>query len=103
MPPFATAQVFCATRDGPRKWRISDFVFARSITTPEKQVLARVVGIRKENWGQPRIFQFSFFSLGENFNIVLNFKVLVDSLLNCCRIIISKKCMVTSNFLFGFQ
>ena len=55
MPTFATAHTFCASRDGPRK---SSFltvapaetdIFARFITTREKQILARVIGIRKEN------------------------------------------------------
>ena len=53
---FATAHALCASRDGPSK---SGFlmavpaktrdIFARFITTWEKQILTRVIGIRKEN------------------------------------------------------
>ena len=31
--------------------------FARLMTMREKQILARAIGIQKENWGEPRIFQ----------------------------------------------
>ena len=56
MPPFPTAHAFCASRDGPRKSGFLTAVpaktenfFACFIPTREKQVLARVIGIRKEN------------------------------------------------------
>ena len=57
MLTFATAHTLCASRNGPRK---SGFltavpaetdIFVRFVTTREKQILERVIGIRKENWG----------------------------------------------------
>ena len=37
--------------------RYSDFLSAVFINTGRKQSLASVLGIQKENWGEPRIFQ----------------------------------------------
>ena len=47
--PFATAHRFCASRDGLGNSGFLTAVPARLITTYEKQILARVIGIRKEN------------------------------------------------------
>ena len=57
VPTFAIAHRFCASCNGPRKSGFlmvvpakTDF-FTRFITMCEKQILARVIGIRKENNG----------------------------------------------------
>jgi len=56
-PPVVTALTFCASWDGLRN---SGFlrtlptdagIFARFMTMQEKQIIARTVGIQKENWG----------------------------------------------------
>ena len=56
VPTFATAHTFCASCDGPRKSGFvmvvpakAEIFFALFITTSEKQILARVVGIQKDN------------------------------------------------------
>ena len=51
MPTFATAHTFCASRDDPGKSGFLTAVPPKTdiITTREKQILARVIGIRKEN------------------------------------------------------
>ena len=54
-PSFATSHRFCASHDGPRKfgfcwWCLLKLrYFAPFVTTREKQILARVIGIQKEN------------------------------------------------------
>ena len=45
VPPLATAHTFCTSRDVTAK-----------TATREKQILARVVGIRKQNDGKSHIF-----------------------------------------------
>ena len=43
MPPFATDNTFCASRDVRTK-----NIFARLVITREKQILTRIAGIRKK-------------------------------------------------------
>ena len=57
VPPFDTAHTFCASRDKLRNLvffrivRTNTKVFLCSIKTMwEKHVLAKAVGVRKENW-----------------------------------------------------
>ena len=51
VPPWATVHTFCASRESrlsavPAK---TEILFSRFITSREKQILAMVIGIRKEN------------------------------------------------------
>ena len=56
VPTFATAHTFRASRDGPRKSGFlsatpakTEIFFRVFITRQEKQIMARVIRIRKEN------------------------------------------------------
>ena len=46
VPPFVTVNTVCVSQDGPRNFR-----FARFMIRQEKKILARVIGIQKENTG----------------------------------------------------
>ena len=62
VPTFVTAHTFCASRDTQVSYGwcllINGDIFARLVKTMQrKQNLASALGIQKENWGQPCIFQ----------------------------------------------
>ena len=62
VPPFVIVHTFCASKDGgwclkKREWcLLIQRYFARFVTVREKQILARVSGIQKENWGLNHAF-----------------------------------------------
>ena len=59
MPPFVTAHTFCAFRGGARNSGLLStvpantdvFLRGSNMSTREKKILSRAVGILKENWG----------------------------------------------------
>ena len=63
LPAFDSAHTFCASPNVPRKsgflkaTAVKTEIFARFRTTRVKQILARVAGIRKENWGNLAFFR----------------------------------------------
>ena len=73
-------------------------------TMRRKQNLASDFGIQKENWGE--IMHFSEIiklQFGKKHHTLLCILLLFRIIKNC-RLVISKKCVVTPNFLkFGFQ
>ena len=68
----------------------TEVFFSRFMTMREKQILARDIEIQKENWGT---------------NILQSSKIQsnVWRLFPNRSSIISEKCMVTPNFIFGYQ
>ena len=72
------------------------------MTRQEKKILARVVEIQKENWGNHTFFRH-YLEL-KKLHIIMSFDgFFLNNLLIACCLIISEKCVVTPNFLFGFQ
>ena len=71
------------------------------MTMGKEHILARVTGIQQVNRGQPRIFQ-RYLSNYDSKKAV-KYRTMYGIFFPNLNSIISEKCVVTPNFLFGFQ
>ena len=77
-------------------------VSARLKTMRRKQNSASAFGIQKENWGCTMLFsEIIKLQFGKKTPYIALYFTAFSN--NYCCLFVSKKCMVTLNFLFGFQ
>ena len=108
VPNFVTVHTFWTSRDTKVSyvWCLLNTgwdIFMWFKTKQRKKNSASVLGIQNENLGQPCIFHSEIIKLQFGKRLTQNIALYFTAFENNCDLIISKKCVVTPKFLFGFQ
>ena len=103
VPTIVTAHMFCASRD-PRAsygWcLLKHGYFCALKLCGESRTQQVILMSKKKSWGNHTFFRYNNASIWKKATYIALY---FTGFLNYCCLIISEKCLVTPNFLFGFQ